>query len=305
MTSSQRHATYWRGYIAGSDRGRLFARLLTTGDSMKAVALVEEQPFGPAFARLAGSRADDAFDLELLEYRSLNPVSPLGGQLTLELAATGSAATGVWRTELGGSGECRLYAVKAWLPRWWLARATNGLRRYLRKRAPMLYLIALVAVAAAHLTGNLDLNYPGLLLLLLPAPYLFRTQLIELLYSFRVRRLGPLELEVQQAPQVDLLQVVTQQVQQYVGFLALDGFFVPRTKHLLRWLALQGGTVPRERFEDAARILGIPASNLPATLLALTSPGCVEATEVIISVTEFGWAYVRHLGQQNEQVPPR
>lgn len=151
--------------------------------------------------------------------------------------------------------------------------------------------------------SKVQVSYPNVVLLLIPAPYIFRRQLAELVQLFRasgVRKFGPLEFQPLLTEDIRrvITQLIAQHVQETVAFVVLDGFLVVRTKLALIWLN-QNQAVDRAQFNGYATAIGIAADNLDATWDALIVSGCCTLVEGRLAITDFGRRYVAYLTRQS------
>lgn len=161
-----------------------------------------------------------------------------------------------------------------------------------------MYAAILLIVAVLNLFKIVELSYPSLILLLIPAPYVFRNYFAELLTAYRVRKIGPVELEPQNPATEDVRRVIAQQVQETVRFVVLDGFFVLRTKLMLIWLNQQQA-VDRAQFNAYGTLIAVPTDNFDATWNALIQSGCASLVGERLTITELGRRYVAYLTRQN------
>ncbi len=283
----------WVGVMTGTTRGGVRARVKIRNGIVTGRILIEEHAFGPALGTFRGEENDGGLALRLVEYRSLAPAAPLSGILNLVVDEEQGTARGDWRTDIGTSGQINLRKADGdrWI--WWFRTWSHSVRYFLRSRATPLYLGILLFVAAGVILDAWDLDPSALILLLLPAPYVFRVHLLTLFQAFRVRRLGPLEIQLEAGTTVSTPSLTDPMIR-------LDVLFVPRTKLmllLLFWLR----PMTREQFEQAARTLGVPESNIEVTLQAIVSENCATVAGDEIVLSDLGANYIVHLTRQPAQ----
>lgn len=288
---------FWHGYIAGTNRGSLRLHVKQAGNTLLGKAIFQDQTFGPAIISVEGDLVGTRADLRLLTFRGVVQSAPLEGQLILNFAEDFGTAHGRWQTDIGTQGTCKLWQSPMPINLWYLCLFGSVVQIILRKYCAIAYLIFLLVVAILAMSGTTELSYQSLILLLTPAPYLFRKHIIELVQALKVRKLGPLELE--QSPLTDDIRVlIARQVQDAVAFVLLDGFFVPRTKAILIWLA-QNRSVDRAQFDLYAQSIGVPPENLDATWNALLLSGCAVLADGRLTITELGNRYAMYLAGRN------
>ncbi len=289
---------FWKGYISGTNRGSLTMSLNRNGEFFQGVAIVADQEFGPSIIACSGQLTGCQASVNLLRFLGSAPQTPLYGNLKLNFGENFDSAEGTWQTDIGTQGTCKLWPTEGWRMSWWLTLAVTKFRIFLRQHGAIIYASFLIVVAILGLFQKVELSYPTLILLLVPGLYIFRRYLVELIHAFRVRKLGPIELETQNPLTEDIRRVISQHVQETVAFVVLNGFFVIRTKLLLIWLS-QNPPVDRAQFNAYASTIGVPVDNLDATWSALVVSGCAQPEGERIAVTDFGRRYVAHLTRQN------
>lgn len=288
----------WTGYISGTNRGLLTMSLNRNVDILQGVAIVADQEFGPSIVEFSGQLTVNQAGLNLLRFLGSAPQTPLYGNLNLNFGENFDSAEGTWQTDIGTQGTCKLWPTQRWRMSWWLTLAVTKLRIFVRQHGATIYASFLMLVAILGLFQKVECSYPTLILLLVPGLYIFRRHLSELIHAFRVRKLGPIELETQNPLTEDIRRVISQHVQETVAFVVLNGFFVIRTKLLLIWLS-QNPPVDRAQFNAYAGTIGVSVDNLDATWSALVVSGCAQPEGERIAVTDFGRRYVAHLTRQN------
>jgi hypothetical protein len=292
---------YWKGYLAGTNRGRAFA-VISGGDRVvKVKALLYDQVYGPATIRFEGSCSGNTVELRLVHFEAHLTVAPLDGELHLQLETDGNTALGTWKTDIATEGRATLRRASWWQVRLPVRRAAVRLRAAWYRWLPTAYCAVLLALAIVAVFRPLTIGWQPLLLLLLPAPLLFQRHLGAVIQGLGLRKAGPFEFE-RQKPITEFLSglvtaipgLVEQGVREQLAFRDLDQFFVPRTKLILLRLAQQG-SVTMPQFEQIALEVGVPKENLIATSGALLSSGCALFSSDRLTITEHGRAYVGHL----------
>jgi hypothetical protein len=236
-------------------------------------AIMHDQEYGSTILSLEGTLNNLEADLHLRDFIGWAPLIALYGNLKLTFTNDFNEAEGTWKTDIETQGTCKFWPKKMRPVLWRIYLLINGLRIAVRQYFAPLYLIFLLIIA----------------ILVIPAPYLFRKQSIELIQALKVRKLGPVELE--QGPVTDEIRLlIARQVQETVAFVLLDGFFVPRTKAMLLWL------VQNERVDSIQALsIGVPPDNLDATWNALLLSGCALFADGRLSPTPLGRQYAVYL----------
>ena len=284
--------------MSGTNRGYLAVRLEQSGDVLSGKALLRDQEFGTTVVAFSGKLSGSQAELRLSDFLGSAPITPLYGELKLNFDKDLQSAEGSWQTDIGTQGTCKLWPAKVARSLWQLRLAGSNGRIFLRRYGAAVYTATLFVVAVLNLVKVFEISYPSLILLLVPVPYVFRKYLVELINAYRVRRIGPVELEPQNPLTEDIRRVIAQQVQETVAFVALNGFLVLRTKLILIWLS-QNPAVDRALFNGYAAAIGVPADNLDATWSALISSGCAALTGERLTITDLGRRYVAFLIRQS------
>lgn len=154
-----------------------------------------------------------------------------------------------------------------------------------------------MGVAALSIFDICKVSYPALILILIPAPFLFRAQISALIQIYRLRKAGPFEFGTQSPPPEDIRNFISQQIEERLKFLILDGFFAPRTKAILFWLA-SNQSVIRSQFDTFASSIGVPPDNIQITWDAILFSGCAFYSENKMILSQLGWRYINHLLSQ-------
>jgi len=280
---------YWKGHVIGTNRGKLFIRIKQKAETLKTIALFKDEAFGPALVSMHGNLSGLQTEMHLDDFWSLGLIRPLDGKLTLNFSSDFSGAEGKWETDIGTSGICKISAISGSLIKWWASIFSVRWSFFLRKYSPLFYTLILLIIAILGLFEVVKITYPALILLLIPSPYIYRTHLGFLIHAYRVRRIGPVELE--QKPYIDPT-IATHPI--IAAFKLLDQFFVHRTKLILYWL-VQKQTITYEEFEEYAKHIGVPIENIEATRQAIIMSGCATYEKEKIIVTEFGKQYIAYL----------
>ncbi|MEK6712248.1 MAG: hypothetical protein AABZ64_16895 [Nitrospinota bacterium] len=287
---------YWEGYVSGTNRGPIILCIRKDGDIWHSDAIFEDFAFGPTLLTLRGDIKGALAEFRIVKSYGLAPVLPLDGKVTIDFAKGPSEVDGKWETDIGTVGVCRLYRTRISNLRCSVRFAIGSFMLLCRRRKAAIYVALVLVVAILDLASVLKMSYQSFLLLFVPAVYIFRPQIEELIRAFRVKRIGPVELD-QSLPSAEIQNLIKQQVAESLRFMYLNNFFVLRTKFILDWLA-QAGTVTLVSFVQYASSIGVPVDNIKVTLDALTQTGCArlegERMERI-TISELGQGYVRHL----------
>jgi len=282
----------WRGYFEGTNRGSAIARTRQRGEDLKCTAIIYDKEFGPSKATYIGKLTNAQAVLQLINYQGVAELNPVTGQLELDFDRDFQHAKGKWNTDIGTTGICELYAADFSLFGWGWSLLRLHLTLFFNRHGPLLYSSGLFTIALLGILGTFKLSYPALLLMLIPAPYVFKSYILELIHELRIKKLGPIELE---QPLPDIRQVISAQVQEALYFGFLDGFLVPRTKLILLWLR-ENQPVSRQKFNAYATAIGVPRDNLDATWSALISTGCATLRDDrALVLTESGKRYIEYM----------
>ena len=287
----------WEGYISGTNRGAALIREEQDGNNLKSRALLEEQGFGTSILDFIGTLHDNHGEFHLIRSRSITPFVPLDGEIKIDFHEESCTAIGTWSTDLGNSGSCSLRLVPRWRVKWWTRLAFCHLRIFWHRYAALIYSLALLTLAVLAVFEICKVSYPALILFLIPAPFLFRTQISALIQLYRLRKAGPFEFETQIPPPEVVRQFIGQQIEERLRFLILDGFFVPRTKAILLWLA-RNQPVTRSQFNTFASSIGVVPDNIQVTWEAILFSECASYSEDRLALSELGWRYINHLSLQ-------
>jgi len=296
---------YWKGYIAGTNRGEVVARLRRSGDIITGRATVLDRLFAAVAVSVRGTLKEQHAELEIREFRGFRAGSamgvtlPVAGKLTLAVDLVVSTAQGQWTTDIGTNGFCRLEGARPTRFRFWSRIAAAHVCRWTR----LGYLLFLIVLSSLDSAAAIKLSVAGLVFALIPGAYLFRFELTEIVRMLGIKRAWGVEFQ-QPVPSEVLTaigQYVQQQVQEAVFFITLDQFFAIRTKAVLAWLA--GKTsADRPQFNAFASQIGVPAENIEATWTALIGTGCSKLEQEQLTITERGRRYVAQL-QSLSNVP--
>ena len=284
----------WRGYLAGSNRGRIAVRLRQKGKNLESRAVFFDYQFGPVLVPLRGRLEGRKAEFRLLGFIGFAPLLPLDGQLSITFDENFKAAEGTWSTDIGTSGVCKLERANESRLKWHYRLTRIKLGWFVQQWRGTIYALLLVVVAAAAMTQRVQLSVVSLILLLLPAPFLFSHHLARLIGIFHgsgIRKIGPIEFD-QNPPTAEIVAVATQQAHENAAFAQLNQFFVLRTKIVLAILA-HGNGMSLAEFGQLAGSFGVPAENVETTLRAILQTGCAQVVEGRVIPTEWGRRYVQ------------
>lgn len=287
---SHRLNPFWKGHLTGTNRGRVTLRFDQDKESIQSQVILDDFQFGPTRLELTGKLSGKRAALRLTDFQGKAPVRPLNGQLILNFDADYKSAKGRWITDIGTQGTVRIFANSFSRPRWTALSTARRLQLFFTANARALYLAFIFAVAILGLVGVFNLSSILFVLLLVPAPVIFKNDLVELIRGLRERKTGSVELE-QSPPTETMRPLISQKVKDTLRFQALDEYLVPRTRIVLNWLA-DGRVQSRADFHAYAQSIGIPLNNVEVTLEALNASGCVEIQDEKIKITDFGTQYV-------------
>lgn len=287
---------FWRGYVAGTNRGNVLLRISQSGTKVAAKAILLDHLFGSATMWFKGDLNDAQLELRMTRCKSKAPINPLDGKVSVKFDVKSQVIEGTWQTEIGTSGVCRFESSDLGWPRWIFSLIAIKLRT-LRLFA-FIYVLFLLACAVAGMVGHAKLSWPTVVLILVPAPFLFTSDLARLIATFRqagVRKAGPFEFE-QNPPSAEVIAIATRQAQANIAFAQLNQFLVLRTKILLAVLAHANG-MPLAEFGNLARSFGVAEDNVATTLQAMIETGCAQVHDDRVVPTPWGRRYV-HEGLQ-------
>jgi len=297
---------FWSGRLTGTNRGRVVAQISERKSQVTGRAIFWDYAAGPLSVRFFGKLDGACASLKLKQFKGLapglTPHLPLRGEMTLSFNDAFTGAKGKWNTDIGTNGAFKIEPLPLSRIEWWRLRLRLGasyLRLALRAHMAWFYSVFLLAVFALYALGLIRISYPSVILLLIPAPYVLRNPISELIHLWGVTKFGPVEL---QRPIGDeLRRLIAQQVQDAARFLYLDTFLVPRTKLILYWL-FSYGEADRPSFDAVAAQIGVPPENLENTWNALAMSGCARVEGEKVVITDLGRRYVGYLTGQGS--PP-
>ena len=290
---------FWVGRLTGTNRGTLAFKLKKT----RAKLALKDQTWGSTIVHFEGQISENRAEFESVDCIGYAPIMPSFVKVSLQIEQDLSKATGDWQTDIGTTGSFTL--VKAKRFSWWKKYFEVLICLLLHRWGPTFYVAILILVASIDIFSTFATTYPTLVLLLVPAPYVFRHQLLELIESFRsggVKRLGPLELQEQtQRPSgVGGSPWVAPTGSADSVFQVLNQTFVPQTKMILLWLALAhlaGSNITSSDFDDFAERLNVRNDNRQATWDVLQQNLCMTVSDDRVQITVLGSAYANYLSR--------
>jgi hypothetical protein len=294
-STDQHFPSYWRGYKVGTNRAEALARLKLDGDLLTGRVAMLDRIFGAVAVKVVGTLQDQRANLELREFRGFRTGTtegvtlPVTGNLVVDINFDRGIAEGQWATDIGTRGVCRFQKTpNAWF-RLYSTIAAAHLLRWIR----IAYLSFLFATFLLDALGRLHLSYPGLILALVPAGYLFRFEAMELIRILGVKKLWGAEFQQPSTQNLPNPEVSSEPrpIQEAMRFVILDYFFAPRTKIMLLWLYAERA-VDRAQFDAFARQIGVPQENIENTWNALFSTECATLSDGRIVITDLGKRYV-------------
>jgi hypothetical protein len=227
-------AGFWFGRVEGTNRGTIFVKIADRNQSLRATAILYDQQLGVTVADLIGERTGDRAVLRLIRLEAIAGVQPHQGQVTLTFKED-ATADGEWSSDLGTHGSVNVSRLPLrkidWYARIFRAKWAFARHKWLASS----YAILLVAIAILSVMTHAVVSWPALVLLIVPVPFVFRSQLAELIalvHVARIRRLGPIEFD-QNPPTAEIVARATQEAHQDLAFTQLNQFCVLRTKILL------------------------------------------------------------------------
>lgn len=201
---------FWRGHISGpTNRASVLARLHEDGDTVKLRVLLDDAVLGPAACRFTGVRRDNNVDCRLLSFVPSGAPFPVAAKLSLHFSEDNQSATGAWSSDVGTNGSCSLSAITERDVGWWWKMAITYASVLMQ--SPAYYSAVLFAVIALSLVRLLNLTYPILVLILVPALFVFRQQMKALIDYFGLTKAGPFEFQ-RQRPLGEMPDVMTMRI---------------------------------------------------------------------------------------------
>ncbi len=290
---------FWVGRLTGTNRGTLALKLKKN----RAKLALKDQTWGSSIVHFEGQVSENRAEFESVDCIGYAPIMPSFIKVSLQIEKDLSKATGDWQTDIGTTGSFTL--VKAKRFSWWKKYFEVLISLLLHRWGPTFYVAILILVASIDIFSTFATTYPTLVLLLVPAPYVFRHQLLELIESFRsggVKRLGPLELQEQtQRPSgVGGSPWVAPTGSADSVFQVLNQTFVPQTKMILLWLALAhlaGSNITSSDFDDFAESLNVRNEYRQNTWDVLQQNLCLTVSDDRVQITVLGSAYANYLSQ--------
>jgi hypothetical protein len=204
---------------------------------------------------------------------------------------------GQWQTDIGTAGAFKIsratFGTIGWYLRILSAKASFAWHKWL----PPVYGSFLVVLAVVSIFWNTNISYSALILLLVPVPFVFRrqlAQLIALFHSARIKKLGPIEFNLEQnPPNEQIFAAARLQAQEGVVFWHLNQFFALRTKVLLAVVAHSNGGLSIADFRNLALAFGAPPENVDVTISAIVQANCAQIQNERILPTVLGQRYVQ------------
>ena len=294
MTPEKRIEGIWSGHVQGTNRGKILVRIKSDANGLTAKAMLYDEQLGLAEARFNGRISGDKAEFRLLEMQGLGHFSPRDGRVTLNLKEDGTAE-GDWHTDIGTSGVIRVSRGQFGRIGWYRHMLSAKVSFVLQKWLAPIYGFSLVTIAVISIIRNATISYPALILLLVPVPFIFRSELAKLIaivQTARIKKIGPIEFD-QNPPTAEIIALATQQAQESIIFAHLNQFFALRTKILLAVLAHSNNGLAIAEFRPLALSFGVPPENLDVTIFAIQQANCVKVENERVLPTPLGQRYVR------------
>ena len=296
MSEKSKISGIWQGYLSGTNRAKVVVRIQAIGNGLKGKAIAFDHQFGSTIADLDGKLDGQKAHVRLLNIHARAPMVALDGEIMLNFDEAFTVADGNWSTDLGTAGMCKIMRSNEWDVHWFWRLRRIKLGWFIMRWRNTVYCIFLLAVAVAALLQRVQIAWQTLILLLLPAPFLFSPHMGRLLAVFhgaKVKKIGPIELE-QTSPSPEVLAAASPNVQESVAFNELNRFFVLRTKILMGILA-HGNGMSLAEFSQYTRAFAVAPENVEMTLAAILQTGCAQLVEdnKKIIPTAWGQRYVR------------
>jgi hypothetical protein len=277
---------FWKGYVSGTNRGTALLRISSQNGKLTGKAIIGDQDNGSTIVSLDGTLVNGEGEIELKDFVGWAPLIALYGTLKVTFRNDFPEAEGTWKTDIDTQGTCKFRPEQMLRLSWTLCLINHRLQIFVRQYFAGAYLFFLLTIGVLATCGVVEVSWQALVLLLIPAPYLFKRQIVEMFQTLKVRKLGFVELE--QGPVPDEIRfLIARQVQETIAYVLLDGFFVPRTKAMLLWI-VQNERVDRRQFDLQALSIGVPPDNLDATWNALLLSGCGALVDGWIVPTPLG-----------------
>jgi hypothetical protein len=308
---------WWRGSLTGTNRGALLVLLSQREQIVTAKILFKDQQYGYNVISAQGKLEGNILNLAGTDFNGIAQFTPVSGNCELKFNDDFSSARGEWKTDLGTIGTAIIYPITMNSMRWndRLLAVQAGL--WLRRRGALIYTLFLATMAILDSLKVVQVSYPGLILLLLPSPYIFRGYLWEfmgMLHQGRVKKIGPVEIQLavpaEPTPASPLAKPISEDsrkaITEATQFLQFDIWFVDRTKRLVLWLAQVSKADSNQVFATATA-LGVPQENMHATIDAIIRTGCaIVQPDGVVQITELGKKYAQYVNQRTigDGAPP-
>lgn len=285
---------YWKGRVTGTNRGILVSRFDCKNDSVKMEGLFQDQYFGPTKLFYKGTKTGNEMVLMLEEIKGSGPEHPLIGEAKLKYFPDQNKIEGKWESDVGTNGNLIAYS-KDWQSwKWWLEKSLFNLEYFsINKNSKALYILFLFFVGILALFVNLNLSFPIFIFLLIPSIFLFGNKFLRIIIDLGITKLGPIEREQGPTPE-GMQNLITQETQRVISYIALDQFFVLNTQRVLFHIFQVVGK-SFEDFVSSAESFGIKKTNIESTLQALQQTNCVQVENGQIKITAFGKDYINYL----------
>ncbi|MCH7928264.1 MAG: hypothetical protein IID03_09845 [Candidatus Dadabacteria bacterium] len=285
----------WSGYGEGVIIAHVHMRIIEYDGALKVYALTKTLDGEGEVIEFTGTlESDTTANLELVNYVSDNPkeIPPINAHVILEAKPDLEQLEGQFATNAGTHGTVKLRKATRWgrillnIP-FVFHKLYIYVKKFINKQFRHVYFAFVVTLTVLSVTGIFPekISTTEAIVLLVPLIFLFSENIKQLIEVMAVKKLGPVEFQLQTkpSPELNIPQLVrtfhTEFGEQLPLFSALTEFFVPRTKNLLRQIAYLNRTLSMSEFNALARRLGVPDNNLTATLQALVSGGCISVNE--------------------------
>lgn len=306
MTSSKFHG-FWSGLGAGAQFAKVHLRVWSDADGLHAYGIARTLTGEVEVLNCIGREESETRAVfDLVDYVTDNPTTnpPSTAQIIATYQEDPELIDITFATDIGTHGLLKLrrakFAAKIQLriPSS-LQKTYRRLKHYIRFRLRYFYLVFVLYLAVLSIFGRMQVKLTAVevIVLLFPLIFLFSDRLRELLSTLALRKLGPIEFQEQGSARADIspIDIVNTLSGEFGDKLSLystiSQYFVLKTKAVLRLMATNEKPITHAEYIRLAKGLGVPDSNLQATLDALEKSGC-------ITIGEDGKLVVQDIGKQ-------
>ena len=298
---------YWVGHGRGAQFARASLRVTVTADRLRAYGFGRTSQGEVEVFEFEGAvESDNRAVLDLVDYVTDNPNTnpPSKAQIIVTYKDEPRQLEVQFATDIGTQGSFWLRPAKLlslillsipMAPHRWY----RSLKYYFRLKLRYIYLLLVILLAVLSIFGKTQDKITSVeaVLLLFPLVFLFLDHIKGLIATLALRKVGPVEFQSQEsvsrgiAPDQIVNALHSEFGERLSLFSTLIRLLVPRTKALLRLMAADDKPLTVPEFNRMAKGIGVPDSDLQATLEVLIKSGCIV-------IDEEGKLTVQNVGRQ-------